>query len=241
MKKLIILLLILIPIFSFAQDANLTWDFPAKPGKAEWNNLKTESERLNAMQVPSDILSNMETEELLITCMNYPAALFYGAYSNNYEGIRKIIEKFNGLQELLEREDALRCLTNLYKNIGTNGLKQKDLRINEQYWPLKFRYIELLLSQDIIISSSTDEDVQNLLAASVEKFNLKTDRPSYFSKSDDLISSFIVAKSLSKLKISEFTSNVEYMDFVLKGKLKSHKQALAIIELGKKYVKKDKQ
>ncbi|NQU52752.1 MAG: hypothetical protein HQ522_09460 [Bacteroidetes bacterium] len=110
MKKLIILLLILIPIFSFAQDANLTWDFPAKPGKAGWKNLKTETERLNAMQVPSDVLSNMGTEELLITCMNYPAALFYGAYSNNYVGIKRTIEKFNGLQELLKRKDALKFI-----------------------------------------------------------------------------------------------------------------------------------
>jgi hypothetical protein len=237
MKKLIILLLILIPIFSFAQDENLTWDFPAKPGKAGWKNLKTETERLNAMQVPSDVLSNMETEELLITCMNYPAALFYGAYSNNYVGIKKTIEKFNGLQELLKRKDALKCLTKLYKNIGTNGLKQKDSRLNEQFWPLKFRYIELLLIQDAIISSSTDEDVQNLLDVSVEKTKLKTDKPVWFSKSDDLVSSFLVAKSMKKLKINEFTSNKEYMDFVTKGKLKSHEQALAIIELGKKHAK----
>jgi len=119
-------------------------------------------------------------------------------------------------------------------------LKQKDSRINEQYWPLKFRYIELLLIQDVIISSSTDEDVQNLLEASVEKTKLKTDKPAWFSKSDDLVSSFLVAKSMKKLKINEFTSNEEYMDFATKGKLKSYEQALAIIELGKKHAETSK-
>lgn len=236
MKKLIIFFLILIPIFSFAQDANLTWDFPTKPGKDGWENLKTETERLNAMQVPSDVLSNMETEELVITCMNYPAALLYGAYSNDYVGIRKIISQFNGLQELLKRKDALKYLTKVYKNSGTNGLKQKDARLNEQFWPLKFRYIELLLIQDEVISSSTDEEVQNLLAASVEKAGLKADKPDWFSKSDDLVSSFLVAKSMKKLKINVFTNNEEYMDFATKGKLKSYEQALAIIELGKKHL-----
>lgn len=234
MKKIILLFLFLIPSILFAQQ-ELSWDFPAKPGKAEWKNLKTESERLNALQVPSDVLSNMETEELVITCMNYPAALFYGAYSNDYVGIRKIINQFNGLQELLKREDALKYLTKVYKNSDTNGLKEKDSRLNEQFWPLKFRYIELLLIQDAVISSSAKEEVESLLAASVEKADLKADTPSWFSKNDDLLSSFLVAKSMSKLKISEFTSNEEYMDFATKGKLKSYEQALAIIELGRKH------
>lgn len=235
MKKIILLFILLVPTLLFAQE-ELSWDYPAKPGKVEWNNLKTESERLNAMQVPSDVLSNMETEELVITCMNYPAALFYGAYSNDYVGIRKIINQFNGLQELFKREDALKYLTKVYKNSGTNGLKQKDSRINEDYWSLKFRFIELLLIQDTLISSSPNEEVQNLLAASVEKANLKADNPSSYSKFDELVSSYIIAKSLSKLKINEFTSNEGYMDFALKGKLNSREQALAIIELGKTHV-----
>lgn len=123
MKKIVILLLIVIPTLLLAQE-KIVWDFPVKPGKAEWKNLKTESERLNAMQVPSDVLANMETEELVITCMNYPAALLYGAYSNDYVGIRNIISQFNGLQELLKRKDALKYLTKVYKNSGTNGLEQ---------------------------------------------------------------------------------------------------------------------
>jgi len=234
--KIIFLLIVIMPTMLFAQQ-ELSWDFAVKPGKAGWENLKTETERLNDLQVPSDVLTNMETEELVITCMNYPAALFYGAYSNNYVGIRKIINQFNGLQELLEREDALKYLTKVYKNSDTNGLKEKDLRLNELFWPLKFRYIELLLIQDEIISSSTDEEVQNLLTASVEKAGLKADKPAWFSKSDDLVSSFLVAKSMKKLKINEFTSNEEYMDFATKGKLKSHEQAIAVIELGEKYAK----
>ena len=81
--------------------------------------------------------------------------------------------QFLMFSELLKREDALKYLTKVYKNSDTNGLKEKDSRLNEHFWPLKFRYIELLLIQDEIISSSTDEEVQNLLTASVEKAGLK--------------------------------------------------------------------
>ena len=234
MKQIILLIIVLAPIMLFAQQ-ELSWDFAVKPGKAGWENFETESERRNALQVPSDVLTNMETEELVITCINYPLALFYGAYSNDYVGIRKIINQFNGLQELLKREDALKYLTKVYKNSGINGLKQKDARLNEQFWPLKFRYIELLLIQDEIMSLTTDQEVESLLSASVEKAGLKANKPDWFSKNDDLISSFLVAKSMKKLEINEFTSNKEFMDFASKGKLQSYEQALAIIELGKKH------
>lgn len=236
MKKIILLFIFILPTMLFAQQ-KLSWDFAVKPGTAGWKNLETESERQNALQVPSDVLTNMKTEELVITCINYPLALFYGAYSNDYVGIGKIINQFNGLQELLTRKDALKYLTKVYKNCNTNGLKQKDSRLNEQFWPLKFRYIELLLIQDTIINSSTDGEVESLLAASVEKAGLKAETPVWFSKNDDIVSSFLVAKSMKKLNIDEFTSNEEFMDFASEGKLKSYEQAITIIELGKKHAK----
>ncbi len=233
MKKIILLFSLLLPTFLFAQE-EVIWDFPVKPGSEEWGNLKTETERQNAMQIPSDILLNMGTEELVITCINYPDALKYRAYSNDYIGIEKVIEGFNGLRELLKRKDALTYLTDIYQNAGVEGLEKKDTRIDERFWPLKFRYIELLLSQDSFISSSNDEDVENLLKVSVEKTNLKTNKTSYFSKYDNIISSYIIAKALSKLKVSEFTSNEEYMNFALKRKLKTYEQAVEIIEIGKR-------
>ncbi len=221
------------PVISFAQ-VEVTWDFPVKPGSEEWNKLKTRTERLNAMQIPTDILYEMGTEELVVACINYPAALQYGIYANEIDGINKIIEGFNGLQELLNRKDACKYLTKFYQNAEADGLIKKDERINERFWPLKFRYIELLISQDKIINSSEDKEAEALLGVTINKTELKSEKTYYFSKYDNIISSLIIAKILSKLKIEEFISNNEYMHFAVYRELKSYDQVIKIIELGKK-------
>ncbi len=235
MRKICILFLIIaFPTISFAQNDEITWDYPIKPGSKEWSNLKTKTERLNAMQIPTNTLSGMKTEELVVTCINYPAALHYGIYANEFEGISKIICEFNGLQELLSRKDACKYLTKFYQNAEADGLIKKDERINERFWPLKFRYIELLISQDKIINSSEEKEIVALLGVTINKSELKSENTYHFSRYDHIISSLIIAKILSKLRIEEFITNVEYMRFATNRELKSYDQVIEIIELGKK-------
>jgi len=42
-------------------------------GTSEWANLKTETERFEALQIPPELLKTMSTENLIITCLNYSA------------------------------------------------------------------------------------------------------------------------------------------------------------------------
>ena len=235
MKKIILLLLITVPIIISAQE-KVIWDYPVKPGSEEWNSLKNRTERLNAMQIPPDILSKMETEELVIICINYPAALHYGTYTNEYEGVGEIIKGFNGLQELLNRKDACKYLTKIYQNSVTEGLLIKDVRINKRFWPLKFRYIELLLSQDQVIDIADDKDIEILLSVSVAKTKLKYEKSFFFSKYDNIISSYIIAKALYKLKTTELISNLDYTRFATNRELKTYDHVIKIIDIGKQYV-----
>ncbi len=234
MRKIFFLLLLIFPTILFAQQNEITWDFPVKPGSEEWSNLKTRTERLNAMQIPTNILSGMGTEELVVACINYPAALQYGIYTNEFEGINKIIEGFNGLQELLSRKDGCKYLTKFYQNAEADGLIKKDERINERFWPLRFRYVELLISQDKIINSSEYKETVALLGVTINKTELKSENTYHFSSYDNIISSLIIAKILSKLRIEKFITNDEYMHFATNRELKSYDQVIEIIELGKK-------
>ena len=62
---------ILIPIFSLfacvlnaqtATEKKVMWDYPVKPGMEEWNQLKTEQERIDAVQIPKTILEKIVDE-----------------------------------------------------------------------------------------------------------------------------------------------------------------------------------
>lgn len=232
MKKIIILLFI-IPIIASAQK-NVTWDFPVNPDTEEWNTLKDHEARINAMQIPTNILTEISTEELVIACINYPFGLQYGAYKNEYEGIIKIIEEFNGLSELMKRKDACAYLTEIYKNANAEGLTIKDKRIDERFWSLKFGYLELLICQDQIINSSDNEVAKTLLTTVVDKTNLKTEKTEHFSTYDLIISSFIITKILVKLKIEEFVTDSDYQVFTANKELQNFNQVFEIIEFGKK-------
>lgn len=82
------------------------YNFPVRPGTETWSNLVTEEDRFSAMQIPEDQLVSMSTQDLVITCMNYPAWLYFTAFNNPQDGIDINIHNFNGLQELMKRADA---------------------------------------------------------------------------------------------------------------------------------------
>jgi carbonic anhydrase len=70
--KLALLLVLFVPIFAFSQAEDVKWDYPVKPGTKKWNELKTEKERINAVQIPDDVLDSMTTEDMVDACINFP-------------------------------------------------------------------------------------------------------------------------------------------------------------------------
>ena len=73
------------------------------------------------MQIPEDQLVSMSTQDLVITCMNYPAWLYFTAFNNPQDGIDINIHNFNGLQELMKRADAPVELLSVYKQMDAAG------------------------------------------------------------------------------------------------------------------------
>jgi len=220
-----------------AQDPEATWDYPVRPGTEKWGQLKDEAERLDALQIPDTILNVIETEELVIACLNYPAAFHYTAYDNEHVGLQKGISNFNGLRELFNRNDAGKYLIEHYQNAGANGFIIKDRRLNESYWSLRFLYIELLISQKEIIQNLEAEDKVLLLETTLNKFDIKAQHKDIFSKYDNINSALIVARIMESNNVEEVVSNSEYMKFASDRELPDYEIVEKVIELGKEYIK----
>lgn len=235
--KLLIVGLFLITYYNLlAQDSAITWDYPVRPGTEKWNLLKDESERLNALQIPDNILSAIETDELVIACLNYPVAFDFTAYDDEHTGLQKVISNFNGLQKLFERNDAGKYLIEYYKNAGVYGFIIKDKRLNERYWPFKFLYLELLLSRKEIIQKLEFEDRVLLLKTTLDKFILKDQNEHVFSKYDNINSALITVRIMASNNVEEVISNSLYMKFASDRELSNYETVEEIIELGKKYL-----
>jgi len=62
------------------------------------------------VSIPEDILQNMNTVDLIQTCLNYPLKGNVYAYANVKDGVEHISLQFNGFKELLLRKDNFKNL-----------------------------------------------------------------------------------------------------------------------------------
>jgi len=95
------------------EDAHL-WDYPVTPGMEEWEQLGSYQEKVNACQIPENILSCLTTEELIELTLRNP--LFFSVRSHNFidNGLNQFFNDFNGVRELFIRKDIVCSLTKHY-------------------------------------------------------------------------------------------------------------------------------
>lgn len=98
-KNLIIVVLFFCFNYLFSQESK-TWDYPVKPGTIEWSNLTTYEERLDAYNIPDNLLKNMNTGDLVQTCLNYPEFRLIMTRNSLQQGYDYLKSIFNGFNEL---------------------------------------------------------------------------------------------------------------------------------------------
>ncbi len=108
-SSLLLMLNLLTPVFAFSYESSYTidvpYDFPVRPGDPEWFDFDNNDDMVAACQIPEEVLYDMTTDALLLTFLDYPLGSDIFMHSSLREGIFKVSEYFNGLQELLSRED----------------------------------------------------------------------------------------------------------------------------------------
>lgn len=89
---------------NYAMD--VPYEYPVIPETQEWAALQSLEEKLEVCAIPEEVLSGITTEALLETVIEYPLLINMYAFDSQDEGLDALIEGFNGLRELLNREDA---------------------------------------------------------------------------------------------------------------------------------------
>lgn len=92
------------------------YEYPVLPGTQEWIGLGNHLARVKACQIPEDVLSEMDTQALIQTILNYPFIHNMYLYNDLQTGYKILRDNFNGLQELESREDSLESLNNFLQN-----------------------------------------------------------------------------------------------------------------------------
>lgn len=125
------------------------YNFPVKPGDPEWNKLKTEEERFMAVQIPESMLKCLTDKALLQSCIDYPLYLEFTASSDTdpSTGFEKfLVKRFNGLQELFERENIETILLGRY-------ISEDMYSFVEKYYVLRLEYFYMFLLRQSVITT----------------------------------------------------------------------------------------
>lgn len=115
-----------------------------------WKTLHSLRDQQKACQIPDNILEQMTTKALVETCMNYPLRGIFYAYNDELKGLQVIIEGFNGLLELSQREDAPKYLLEYYgRMIEESSKAQSGVENEPTINCIDFGFMDLLLSYPI--------------------------------------------------------------------------------------------
>lgn len=194
MKSVLTLILCAISILTQAQ----IYDFPIKPGSEEWGKLVTEQDRFEATQIPESILNSMSTSDLIKTCMNHPARIYFTAFDDPQDGMDIIINNFNGLKGLLNRADAANVLLSMYKQMDENEMSIQGKRFDRSSWMIERNFFELLLAQDSIINQMDESECYELIEEVYKKVNSKLELEEDNSLIDYQPSFLIIRKLFNK-------------------------------------------
>ena len=113
------------------EDATLVehskYTYPISPTRTPeiWSLFESHSEMIVACEIPEKILTNLTTQQLIKTCLDYPLAgdmLFYNDYLTGFEIVKN---HHNGLTELYSREDLSANLVMFYDGLSADCEKNQ--------------------------------------------------------------------------------------------------------------------
>ncbi len=239
MKKFLLICCCFFTLLVSAQQINEPFGFPLKPGSKEWPNLKTEKEKFNAMQIPKDMLSNMTTYALTVSCLNYPSYIVYLTSFDIQTGYSVLAVNFNGLSEYIRRPDAAKCLIDIYKIAGEKGFLDQHPHLDELYWTFKISWMEIILAQDELIYTLDNEEKNKLLILAKEKLTMKASSNDY-SGYDLMVTTFLMGRVLHSLNYKEFESdfsgNASLRNFLINPQFANGQALERIYQLTVKYL-----
>lgn len=159
----------------------------------EWKELDTQEEMIDACQIPDKLLKKLSTDELLKLTEDYPMLGNIYTCGTMMEGFRYIVDSFNGLQELLSRDD---CLEVVYKEYDKLTFPESERIDYSEYQTEEelVAYVNEILQDDdmlkialedakssivcdllemIMLEKTTDDNIEILLEAVTDKTSEK--------------------------------------------------------------------
>jgi len=201
--QLLAVFFILLFFNSYSQK-NTVWDYPIKPKSEEWKELKSYKAKVEVCQIPENILQNINTNDLIILCLQYPFLYNEFAFNDINDGVEKLFTDFNGIREFSKREGALNYLQEKY-HLEINLFQEKiNTSSNSDigHSMLLISMLEILLCYSDFYISISKETQMKILESLLFGYKKKNKHSEYFQGRGFTTNLFSRAHIILKIKPS---------------------------------------
>jgi len=190
------------------QNQSKVYDFPIRPGTQQWQNLNSYDEKLNAYNIPETLLKNMNTSDLVQTCLNYPEFRLIMTRNSLQQGYDYIKSIFNGFRELEKRSDAGKELIEQYKNLYPSDIKKFDTPVKRGGFAFKLTYIEIMLAQKPILLTLDVNSKKELIKAGISNFEMIEKMPENYGTFGLITPALVLGRLLETNNLAEFSTKI---------------------------------
>ena len=181
-------------------NQNTAYQYKLTPEDAEWAELTSHQEMLDICQLPEEILTESTTEELFDIVLDYPLLIDISFYDSFEEGLLEVAKQFNGLNELLKREDLSKVVKEKYERESVpisqrvdyskitienvNELLENDSELRKEVYldsqeKRALSFEESLLSSEMLFDRYTKGEKAAIVKEAYEKMKEKCDSSAY--------------------------------------------------------------
>ena len=183
------------------------YDYPIKPGSVEWKCLSFE-ERIKAIQIPDSIIRTIPTYDLIDLFLKNPITHFIFAYDRIQDGLNHVYREFNGLRELMNRNDLSIELIRYYKNLDPNIINKNWTDVECGKYSLQFIIIEYLFSRTEFIQQLSSQAKKQILISLQKKYRAKLNHYSIHSILGVQATLFSITHILYQTQYREVLQNI---------------------------------
>lgn len=153
MKLILIALLIIVSLFG-CESNKVVYEYPITPESDEWKHYSTEE--LRDMLQLNGKEKELNTKDLLSVVLDYPYIGSVMAYDTEDSAIKTLRSQFDGLDELLKREDITKEVVDRYESMS------KESEESNQSGRM---FLETLLRSDAMQEKVTADDKERIQAS----------------------------------------------------------------------------
>jgi hypothetical protein len=193
---------------SMGQTKSRVFDFPIRPGTKEWLTLGSYVARLNSYNIPDELIKNMNTADLVKTCLNYPEFRLIMTRSSLQQGYDYLKSIFNGFRELEKRTDTGKELIIELSKINPSDVKEmtESLKIGE--FMCKFTNIEIILAQYPVLMSLDQDGKKELSIRCISLYETIEKLSNYYGTFGLATPAFVLARLLNSNNYQNFINEI---------------------------------